>query len=257
MDATSALKDGENALRDFIEEILQEHFGAEWVDKCGVTEEGIEKWTERQQVEAKKLTAGNVDPRLLYYAQFFDLKTILFKNWDLFKPCFGDKKTMEVYLDKMDDYRNPDAHRRKLLPSQEQLLCGISGEIRNAITNHRSKKGPDTEYFPRIEYVQDSFGNVWQESGTCKDRVLRPGDEITFVVCAWDPMDEPLEYQLQIALGRTIISWNRSNTITWRVQRTDIGKSQGLLVQIRSPRDYHGQTPDCDDILRIAYTVLP
>ena len=40
----------------------------------------------------------------------------------------GEWKTMEVWLDELEKLRNPDAHRRELLPHQKQLAAGIAGE---------------------------------------------------------------------------------------------------------------------------------
>lgn len=258
MDANMALKDAENALRDFIEEILSEKLGQSWLDKCGVTPERIEKWKERKEEEQKKLAAGNIEPRLLYYADFYDLETILSKHWSLFSPCFGDWKTMEVYLGKMGDFRNPDAHRRQLLPAQEQLLCGISGEIRNAITNYRSKRALADEFFPRIEYVQDSLGNVCKGSGGIVNtgRTLRPGDKVTFTVTAWDPLGEPLEYQGCVRVAFRIAAWSLSNVMEWVVSESDIGRTAVVSIEIRSSRQYHASL-NSDDQASLMYAVVP
>lgn len=91
--ASEALKDAEIALRDFVADILEEKFGDKWFENCGVTPERIEKWDERKEEERKRRTAGYIDERLLYYSDISDLKTIIFKNWDLFQPAFKDKKT--------------------------------------------------------------------------------------------------------------------------------------------------------------------
>lgn len=46
MDVTQALRNTENALRDFIAATLERMLGGEWIDKCGVTPDRIAKWKE-------------------------------------------------------------------------------------------------------------------------------------------------------------------------------------------------------------------
>ena len=106
-DYTEALRSAENTLRDFIEETLREKLGSDWVDKSGVTPARVEKWKERMDEERRKLHGRGVEDRLLYYADFYDLPVIMKKHWHVFEPCFGKWKTMETYLDKLEDFRNP------------------------------------------------------------------------------------------------------------------------------------------------------
>ena len=103
MDITQALKDTENALRDFIGFILQQKMGTEWIDKSGISNERIEKWKQRKESEEKRQEAGVVEERLIYYADFFDLRTILQKHWQDFAPALGDWKTMDVWLNELRD----------------------------------------------------------------------------------------------------------------------------------------------------------
>ena len=57
IDITQALKDTENALRDFISSVLRKKFGENWVEKCGVSPERIKKWNERVEA-SKKIVLG-------------------------------------------------------------------------------------------------------------------------------------------------------------------------------------------------------
>jgi hypothetical protein len=180
IDITQALKDTENCLRDFISEVMERKFGAEWPGKCGLPSDRIEKWKQRKTEEEKKQKFGTVDPRLIYYADFYDLKTILHKNWSgEFSDALGDWRKMEVWLDQLEDLRNPDAHRRELLPHQKHLALGIEGEIRGRLVRYRSKRETADDYFPRIESIRGNYGNVYG-SGTTSifdcATVLRPGD---------------------------------------------------------------------------------
>ncbi len=73
----------------------------------------------------KRQSGGVVESRLIYYADFYDIKTILKKQLrDKFAAAFGDWKPMEVYLAQLEMLRDPDAHRRELLPHQKNLALG-------------------------------------------------------------------------------------------------------------------------------------
>ena len=64
MDVTQALKNAENALRDFIAQILKNAYGEGWISKCGVTEERIAKWKERKEIETKRQITGVIEERI-------------------------------------------------------------------------------------------------------------------------------------------------------------------------------------------------
>jgi hypothetical protein len=163
VDITQALRDAENTLRDFIALILSRKFGTDWEAQCGVSEDRLEKWKERKITEAKRQDAGAVDARPIYYADFYDLQKILRKHWDpLFEPAFGKLRTMEVWLAELEKLRDPDAHRRPLLPHQRDLASGISGEIRTKIARYRSAQETSDAYYPRIESAADNLGNGWK-----------------------------------------------------------------------------------------------
>jgi len=166
-DISQVLKDAENALRDFIALKLSKSLGENWIDQCGVTAERVEKWKERKEIEEKKQRSGGVvEERLIYYADFYDLRTILWHRWaEDFSEVFGKWKEMEAWLGTLEDLRNPEAHRRELLPHQKHLAAGISGEIRTRIVRYRSK-GISTESTPRASRVPTSSDPAESSAGS-------------------------------------------------------------------------------------------
>lgn len=252
------MRAAENSLRDFIGEVLAENLGRDWLDRSGVTPERIERWKGRQEEERRKIRSRGIEERLLYYADFYDLPVILKKHWPLFEPCFGKWRPMDVYLEKLDDFRNPDAHRRDLFPYEINLILGISGFIRTAITNFRSNKSPTDEYFPRFEHVTDSFGNVAtpQQKGVSTGRILRPGDEVYFIAKGWDSKGERCQYELGIFVGRTIVDWTENENLKWTVEEEDIEQNANIYVYLRSSRKYHASS-GFDDSVYFEYDVLP
>jgi|ERR1035437_1101367 hypothetical protein len=254
MEETNALKEVENSLRDFISALMNEEKGTSWIDSCGISPDRIIQWKERREIEEKKQKFGTPEKRLLYYSDFYDLASIIDKNWnDKFKEALGDKATILLFLKILDDFRNPDAHRRELLPHQKHLIIGISGEIRNRIILYRSKKETGEDYFPRIESVRDNLGNLCTPDKMVSDNnlILRPGDKLTFVVTATDPLGEELEYCCSGNEG-----WQKSNIIEVEIENRHIAKRQDFMLKIRSKRNYHAYN-DIDDGAIFRYTILP
>ncbi len=259
MDVSQTVKDTENLLRDFIAAVLESVFGRDWPAKCGVTAERVGKWEERRESEKARQEGGAVDPRLIYYADFYDIQTLLKKNWQKFAPALGDLKTMEVYLDELEKLRDPGAHGRELLPHQKQLACGIAGEIRTRLIRYRSKMETSSDCFPRIESAMDSLGSIWTPQGPSgqhcfTEKILRPGDVIDFVLTASDPFGAELKHQMEVGRGTT--SWQAENVFTLHILKDHIGKFFEVGLRIRSPRDYHA-LGDFDDYVGFAYQVLP
>ena len=263
MDAGQALRDGENALRDFISLVLEGEKGVAWVDNSGVSADRIAEWRRRQEEEERRLPTGTPDARLIYYADFYDLKTILKKNWSgQLSEAFGKFKTIEVFLDQLESFRNPEAHRRELLTHQKHLVVGISGYIRNRIARYRSSMETSDSYYPRLESVSDNFGNSWVPKGhrslgvLITDTRLRVGDSVELVVAATDPKDESLEYAAVLIHRRGLRTWQDQNVLTISVGREDVRRAFDVRVRIRSRREFHARS-DHDDEVVFRYEVLP
>ncbi len=262
IDISQTLRDAENALRDFIASELSRSFGPHWENSCGVPAERLAKWKERKEVEARRQETGVVDERLIYYADFYDLKTILKEHWaNVFAAALGDWKTLEVYLTQLEKLRDPDAHRRELLPHQKQLVSGISGEIRTRIVRYRSQRETLDDTFPRIESARDSLGNMWVPGNRSAGpnvftkMTLRVGDRIDFNVTARDPEDAPLEYRMGVGhLPRS--PWQASDSFVLQLTPEHIGRRFEVTLYVRSNRSYHA-LDRCDDWVAFHYAVLP
>jgi hypothetical protein len=257
MDINQELFETENALREFINSQLSTKFGKDWVEKCGVSEDRIRIWQDRHVTEEKRQRSGSADPRLLYYSDLYDLRVILNKNWPLFTDALGEWRTFEVFLIELEKLRDPEAHRRTLMPHQRSLIIGISGEIRNRLIRYRSKQETGEDYYPRIESVSDNLGNVWTPSTgrgnhLYTDMKLRPGDILEFVVTARDPLDEPLEYKMDFGLGR----WQNSPEFRRVITERDVKSEFDIYFCVRSHRKYHSWD-DIDHAVGFHYSVLP
>jgi len=258
-DVTQFLKDAENSLRDFIATILQQNLGSNWIEVCGISNDRVLIWRGRRETEAKRQASGAIEPRLLYYADFYDLPTILKKNWDLFEQIFGKWRRFEIFLDELQRFRDPDAHRRELLPHQKYLIIGIAGEIRNSIVRYRSKMETSEDYYPRFETVRDSLGNVFVPNGESRMLVtglrLRAGDRIELVATATDPLGDPLEYAVR-KLGSSQFVWQKNGTFSMIFDENDVRKKFDVQIAVRSPRKFHAFT-EYDDLVGFRYELLP
>ncbi|MDD4897860.1 MAG: Swt1 family HEPN domain-containing protein [Methanocellales archaeon] len=260
--------DTENALRDFTQVLLQAKFGEEWIIHLGITEDRVNQWKSRMEEERKSQRAGAVEEHLLYYADFYDLQKIIEKNWEqLFKDVFFDLKALQTYFDKLQDFRDQDAHRRELLLFQQNLVMGICGEILSLLVKYRSNMGG---HFPQIESAQDSLGSlllpgpIVQFTLTKKvlrlvpvvltEKVLRPGDEVEFVITASDMEGGEIEF----AMGKDFCGgkWQKDNHFKWRIDDSDIGKKTDLTFYIRSMRKHHAMG-DYDDFVNFSYNLIP
>lgn len=267
MDTGHSINALENALRDLIERVLKHRHGPQWIEHLGVTAERRAGWEARREVERKTRTAASIDERLLYYADFTDLLTIIKANWDPdFRACFGKRAELETYLTKLAYLRNPDAHSRSLLHVEEQLVEGITGELRQKITIFLSDGhgGPEPEHFARIEQIVDSFGHrvtgvVSGEYSHGPELVLRPGDRVVFRGDAWDPQGAPLTWKLFfMAAKRSEEHVGSRIAVDWMISDADISEQSSVSFSLVSARPYV-RLPghSADDTAAFAYKVLP
>lgn len=231
----------------------------EWTTKAGVSPERIAIWKSRQAEEGKRRDVV-LEKRLLYFSDLPDLRKIIERKWDQFKPALDERLAFSVDMDRLEAIRVALAHGRELLPHEDGDVRGISGRIRNAVTIYRTQASTgEKRYFPGIEAAHDSLGNSHSEEGLKEvkaDVILRPGDRVTFVVRALDPDGLPF-----------ITGWRRKrdmfspttpfeDTFEWEVTEADIGAFSGVFIELLSSRSYHRYATN-DDFVEFRYVVLP
>jgi hypothetical protein len=255
-----AITSAENTLRELISSTLAALEGPDWIGTSGVSEDRLQRMRDRLAEEARRRRGTVIEQRLLYYSDLTDLKTIIDRRWIDFKRCLSDKRATDVYLDRLVDLRTAQMHGRELLPFERQLADGISGEFRNRVTLYRSGTGPNCEYFPRIEYVRDSFGNIAHGHGSARTHLetgltLHPGDVVTFECHAWDP--EAASYSWELFSDRPHTpSGFAGGSYVWTVAAQDIAERRQLLFYLVSDRSYHRHST-YDDSVGLTYRVLP
>lgn len=236
-------------LRQLVRTVL----GPSWLDTArasGVVD--VAKLEEKAAVERGRRPATTVSSDLLDYTEFTQLNNlILKKEWDAFAPALGTKKHIETYLSKIAGFRNPTMHARPLLPFEEHLVLGISGELRNRIAIYRNTKEQSSMYYPVVDLITDNFGNT--HDGVTNSIIqtgvrLEIGETVTFTCRATDPEDRELHWklsnnahggpdrQIDEATGNEV-------TLSYTFNRADVGESVPLLIHMRSSGEFHRQ-PD-------------
>jgi len=257
MEPAEAINSVEVVLRDLIELTLSSELGDAWLEKCGATPERIEQWHERKAEETKRRDGTIQDGSILDYADFTDLGVIIRKHWSLFKPCLGDRRKFEVYVDRLEECRNPPMHSRLLVPFERSLVEGMAGEIRNAVTVYRGERESSDRHFPRIEYVQDSFGRSVGQSEMSSDKpVLRPGDSVMFDCSGWDPLGEALRWELYARPTLLDQSDGAHAQLQWTASEEDIGEITLIEASLVGSRSYHRHYQH-DGEARFVFQVLP
>ncbi len=66
-----------------------------------VSDERITKWKEKREIEIKKNRGISFENRLIYYSDFYDLRTIISKNWESFLPILINKKRFEIFFQRL------------------------------------------------------------------------------------------------------------------------------------------------------------
>lgn len=265
-----ALASCESALRLLVTHTLSIKYGPGWLASA-MNEESLNRLEARLEEETRKRTAKGVavvSTALLDYTQFYELREIIEKNWDVMAPALGKKAVTGALLQRFDDLRNTVAHSRDLIPFEQDLLSGIAGEIRNRIAIYMSTQAPSGEHYPRAEEITDTFGNSADVSAmlqqfnphvSCSQR-LHIGDIVVFRCRGWDPHDRPLEWSLRsTSRSGTTIDEVTGNEIElrWVVEERDVSQGTTVQVWMKCDASYHRWQEGIDALSLFTYTVEP
>jgi hypothetical protein len=237
----------ENTLRRLIIYII----GSDDNSDYKVSSERIEKWKEKRDIEVRKNKGLTFENRILYYSDFYDLKTIIDKNWSSFLPVLSNKKRFDVFFKELENYRNTISHGRNLTLSQSLLLEGILIDLKNTITIFHNKNEMKEDYFIRIIKINDNLGNIWESSLKGKKPILRVGDQYEILIEANDPKNRDIEYKI-FTLNKFSVT-QKSNRFNIEINNNLVGANTTLYVQAFTPKSEYKN----EAIIMINITVLP
>jgi len=238
----------ENTLRRLIINII----GGEDTSSYLVSEDRIEKWKDKRETAKKKNKGILLENELLYYSDFYDLKTIITKNWELFLDILKDKKRFEIFFSEIENYRNTLAHGRNLISSQENLLKGITSDLKNSITIYHNRNEMKDDFFIQIIKVSDNLGNTWENTMSEPIPTLRIGDEYELFIDANDPKDRKVSYNLDIYQG-SINVYQDSNHFTFTINKLMVGPKTTINLSVSTPGSKYKNV----DFFTVFITVLP
>ncbi|WP_157101574.1 hypothetical protein [Nocardia shimofusensis] len=232
-------------LRQLVRVVL----GSSWLEAAragGVVD--VAKLEAKVNDERGRRPATVVSTDLIEYTEFTQLQAlILEERWDAFAPALGKKKHIETYLSKIAGFRNPTMHARALLPFEEHLVLGISGELRNRIAIYRNTKEQSSMYYPVVDSITDNFGNT--HDGVTNAIIqtgvrMGIGETVTFTCRATDPEDRQLHWRLcNNAAGhpdsQTDEATGNEVVLSYTFTRADVGERVPLLVTLRSSGEFH------------------
>ncbi|WP_204346642.1 hypothetical protein [Psychroserpens algicola] len=219
----------ENILRRLIISLI----GSKDSTDYKVPSDRIDKWKEKREIDLKKNKGIQFENRLIYFSDFYDIKTVIDKNWELFLPILKDKKRFDVFFKEIENYRNTVAHGRNLTLSQNLLLEGILTDLKNLITIYHNKNEMKSDFFIEVTRINDNLGNIWSKSDSWEKPILRVGDEYELFIEANDPKDREIEYEIFTLNGFKIKQ--KSNRFNFTVENILVGKSTTLYINAFTP----------------------
>lgn len=237
----------ENTLRRLILDVI----GDKDDSLYKVSEQRITIWKEKREIETKKYKGLIFENRLIYFSDFYDLKTIISKNWELFSPILINKKRFEIFFSEVETFRNTISHGRNLLSGQENLLKGITSDLKNLITVYHNKNEMKEDFFIQILKINDNLGNVWEDNSSTNKPTLRVGDEYELYIEANDPKDRKIEYEL-FTLGDFTIT-QESQRFIFTIENKLVSESVQFYVVVRTPNSEYKN----EAVRIISATILP
>jgi hypothetical protein len=239
-----------------VRELIRSVLGDGWHKETGID---LEKLEEKRTFEKSRRPGAIVSEDLLDYTEHLQLGKIIQKRWQDFSSILGNKKRWDVYSDRIAALRNTPMHARELLHFERHLLAGMTGEIGNIVAMHRSTQGPDEAWYPVVESVVDSFGNVLGRriSENFNTR-LAVGDVVRFRCVGHDPQDRELHWRIFAASqGRTLATGVGADVdLVWEVGRQDVSERFQLVFTMKSDGEFH-RHGDKDVSFVAGYAVSP
>lgn len=122
----------ERAIRKFIETVMSDQFGEDWIDKR-ISPDMREKWEHKRQSDMK---AGNPGSSLIEYADFTDYRMIIERrdNWrEVFSLIFQRQEDIRESLQRLQPVRIATMHSRLVTMDDELLLIVETRRVLKAI----------------------------------------------------------------------------------------------------------------------------
>lgn len=272
LEPSVALHTCETALRVAMNRSYFAEYGSSWLQR--VTSPAMRNdWESRMEAERRTREPRGVIsvPALgLEYANFYDLVSIAASDWAPLAIILGRKQDTLPLLKRVERLRNSVGHNRTLLPFERDLLSGISGQIRNQVTLYLSTQDPAGDVYPRIEFINDSFGRGFRSeeargelAGTVTAPlvVVMPGESVIFSCSAIDPQNRELEWWITGAdhLRREPRRTESGAVVEliWHVTDADVRELGTVEIYMRTTTGQYHRCGSFDQRAYFRFTVRP
>jgi hypothetical protein len=265
MEPTEALNTCENALRNIIGRLM----GDAWQSSLNSRQRSAIQHSKENEEEGRH--GVNVSDDLLAFTDTLHLTKIIEANWPLFAPVFKNETRTRVSFEALNSYRRTAAHNRELRPFERDLLSGISGQIRNQVALYLSEESAPAKFYPLIESVVDSHGNLPRSGMTLQGHTkprLQVGDVISFDCRGVDPRGLNLHWALKFArdviIGQLTIPYGEFMgervTLSIAVTAAHVGEDIFAQIQLRNDSPFRRRQEiyeQYDDARTFQYAVDP
>lgn len=243
-------------------------YGQGWLQRVTSAEQQ-EKWEQKREDEQRRRPGVFVPPVAgLEYSETYELVEIAKVHWEPLADALGKQKRVLPLLETFERIRNAASHSRDLVVFEREMMSGIAGEIRNKVTLHMTAQDPAGDFYPRIEFVTDSFGTAITLSAKMHEiagsaqpyTVLHPGDIVTFRRSAVDPHGRQIEWSLRSTrreFQRLVAESDETVELTGEVQEQDIVESVAAEIFMAVAGASYHRADGFDHRAYIMYRVRP
>jgi hypothetical protein len=244
----------ETVLRDLVHEVI----GDDWQNQPQINTAELGK---KRRSDTRKRAERIGQPPLIKYLEFSQLQGIIAHEWARFEPALGPQAHFDLDMARLHAFRNPSMHSRELLEHEEHLVSGLTGRMRVQITKYRSEQGPDLNYYPRIDRIDDATTGETLSDGHRSAAILRPGDKLTFRCSGTDPQGRALTWSLKTLNSDnswpTVAEAEGDNVeLTWDITTNNVREEASATFFLKSDGEYHRQGPH-DESFIVYYSVQP
>lgn len=112
----------ENSLRNFIDEILNEKYGEDYISNIFLPNNVKHCIQQRKSEEKKNLWLPIRGDKDVYYLDFVDLATLITNNWDIFKIYFPEQAWISTKLNELYKVRCLIAHNSYIGKDERDMI---------------------------------------------------------------------------------------------------------------------------------------
>lgn len=136
----------ENSLRLFIDRVLTDKVGSDYITKILVPSPVKKSIQVRKEAEQKNQWISIRGNSELFYLDFKELSILIVNNWDFFKEYFPDQQWLNVKIDELGSCRNLIAHNSYVNSLERDVIRLNYNQILKQIRFVENKKATTEDF---------------------------------------------------------------------------------------------------------------